>query len=112
MSQSSQITYQLLQNLIFSHFLLLFLIDVVLDFWPVQYTGIQGELLVKFTSLGAAVCAPDSLYSGGTAYFGISVQRRPFLQQKPLEVRLKCLDLISEALFYVSSPYKKPVLAH
>lgn len=52
------------------------------------------------------------LYSGRTAYFGISVQRRPFLQQKPLEVRLKCLDLISEALFYVSSPYKKPVLAH
>lgn len=32
---------------------------------------------------GAVVCTANSLSGGGTAYFGISAQTRPFLQQKP-----------------------------
>lgn len=64
----------------------------MLDFWPVQYPGIQGELFVKFTSLGAAVCTANTLSGGGNAYFDISVQR-PFLQQKPLVSEAQMLRL-------------------
>lgn len=70
----------------------------MLDFWPVQYTGIQGELLVKFTSLGAAVCTANSLPCGGTAYFDISVQR-PFFQEKPLVSEAQMLRLDSRGSF-------------
>lgn len=39
-------------NLHFSQFLLLLLTDVMSDFGAVQYKGLQGQLLVMFTSVG------------------------------------------------------------